>query len=96
MGPEWTVVCVEDLKAPEENSLATGPFGSSIGSRFFEPQGVPVIRGSNLSVDVGTRLDEHGLAFVGPAKARECSRSTVHAGDLVFTCWERLQRYGLL
>jgi len=41
-------------------------------------------------------LDEHGLVFVGSAKARECSRSTVHAGDLVFTCWGTVKQVGLI
>ena len=31
----WHEVTVEELKAPTDNALSTGPFGSSIGSRFF-------------------------------------------------------------
>ena len=96
MAGEWREVAVEELKARTENALATGPFGSSIGSRFFSDSGIPVIRGSNLSEDIGTRLSDDGLVFLSPDKAREFSRSTVRDGDLVFTCWGTVNRIGLL
>ena len=96
MEGEWCEVAVEEIKAQSENALATGPFGSSIGSRFFADSGVPVIRGSNLSEDIGTRLNDQGLVFLSPNKAREFSRSTVRDGDLVFTCWGTVNQVGLI
>ena len=96
MEGEWREVAVEEIKAQSENALATGPFGSSIGSRFFADSGVPVIRGSNLSEDIGTRLNDQGLVFLSPDKAREFSRSTVRDGDLVFTCWGTVNQVGLI
>ena len=32
---EWCEVTVDDLKANSDNSLSTGPFGSSIGAAVF-------------------------------------------------------------
>ncbi len=93
---EWREVSVDEIKAPSENALATGPFGSSIGSRFFKATGIPVIRGSNLSEDIGTRLIDEGLVFLTPDKAQEFSRSTVREGDLVFTCWGTVNQIGLI
>ena len=93
---EWREVTVEDLKAPTENALATGPFGSSISSHYFQEYGVPVIRGSNLSEDVGTRLNDNGLVFVSEEKATEFKRSIVRKGDLVFTCWGTINQVGLI
>jgi type I restriction enzyme S subunit len=93
---EWREVSVDEIKAPSENALATGPFGSSIGSRFFKATGIPVIRGSNLSEDIGTRLNDEGLVFLTPDKAQEFSRSTVREGDLVFTCWGTVNQIGLI
>lgn len=92
----WREVTVEDLKAPTDNALSTGPFGSSIGSRFFEPHGVPVIRGSNLATDGSTRFIDNGFVFVTEAKAREFRRSVVTSGDLVFTCWGTINQVGLI
>ena len=96
MAGEWRTVTVEEIKAPSENALATGPFGSSISSKFFVDSGVPVIRGSNLSEDVGVRLNDRGLVFVSSEKAKEFSRSTVRKGDLVFTCWGTVNQIGLI
>jgi type I restriction enzyme S subunit len=93
---EWREISVEELAADVENALATGPFGSSISSRHFVSTGIPVIRGTNLSDDIGTRLDDTTLVFLTPAKAREFARSTVRIGDLVFTCWGTVGQVGLL
>jgi type I restriction enzyme S subunit len=95
-GDGWREVTVEDLKALTENALATGPFGSSISSRHFQEYGVPVIRGSNLSEDVGTRLNDNGLVFVSEEKAAEFKRSIIRKGDLVFTCWGTINQVGLI
>src|SRR5258708_2911526 len=96
MSSVWRTAAVEDIKAPTENALVTGPFGSNISSRFFTEAGIPVIRGSNLSDDVGTRLIDDGLAFVDEFKARELARSIVRPGDLVFTCWGTVNQVGLI
>ena len=92
----WRDVTVEELKAPTENALATGPFGSSISSRYFQDNGVPVIRGSNLSEDIGTRINDYGLVFISEEKAAEFKRSIVRKGDLVFTCWGTINQVGLI
>jgi type I restriction enzyme S subunit len=99
MGPEragWSDVRVEAIAASTPHALSTGPFGSSIGAQYFEPIGIPVIRGSNLSEDVGVRLDDDGLVFLSPAKAAEFTRSVVRQGDLVFTCWGTIGQVGLI
>ncbi len=87
---------MDDLVASTENALATGPFGSSIGSRFFLESGVPVIRGSNLTNDGHTFLIEDDFVFVSEEKAREFRWSTAHRGDLVFTCWGTIDQVGLI
>jgi restriction endonuclease S subunit len=92
----WSEVTVDNLKAANENALSTGPFGSSIGSRFFESTGVPVIRGSNLANDGHTYLIEDSFVFLSEVKASEFRRSTVFEGDLIFTCWGTINQVGLV
>ncbi|MEX3644273.1 restriction endonuclease subunit S [Mycolicibacterium porcinum] len=93
----WRSVRVADIAAPGSNSMATGPFGSSIGARFFHSSGIPIIRGGNLSSESGVRLqDKDDMVFLQPAKAAEFSRSTVRRGDLVFTCWGTINQVGLI
>ncbi len=92
----WREITIEEIQAPSNNALATGPFGSSIGSRFFLQNGIPVIRGSNLSDDVSVRLNDEGLVFISESKASEFKRSIVRNGDLVFTCWGTINQIGLI
>lgn len=92
----WTTARIGDLAAPEPNALSTGPFGSAISSRFFVDHGVPVIRGSNLSTDVGVRVNDSGLAFLEPEKAAQFKRSIARRGDLIFTCWGTVGQVGLI
>lgn len=93
---DWTEVRLEELASRATNAMTTGPFGSAIGAKHFIESGVPVIRGSNLSLDVGVRLREEGLAFLAPSKAKEFRRSIAKPGDLVFTCWGTVGQVGLI
>jgi len=93
---DWTRYKVEQIASTQPNSLATGPFGSAISSKFFTRVGVPVIRGSNLSLDVGKRLVEEGMAFISEELASTFSRSIARHGDLVFTCWGTIGQVGLI
>lgn len=96
MAADWPEVSVEEIAALGSNSLSTGPFGSAISSKFFTDFGVPVIRGSNLSSDVGVKLIDEGLVFVSFDKAKEFSRSIARRGDLIFTCWGTINQIGII
>lgn len=93
---KWTDCLVEDIAAEHKHAMSTGPFGSAISSKFFVDDGVPVIRGSNLSPDVGIRIKDKGLVFVTEEKAVEFQRSVVKRGDIVFTCWGTINQVGLI
>ena len=93
---EWQDYRLEELAAAEAHSLATGPFGSAISSRNFVETGVPVIRGSNLSLDVGYRLVEDSFVFLTDEKAASFARSIAKRGDLVFTSWGTIGQVGFI
>lgn len=94
--PDWPMVRLDSIKSDSANAMSTGPFGSAISSKFFQRDGVPVIRGSNLSEDIGVRLNETDFAFVSPEKAKEFSRSIATKNDLVFTCWGTIGQVGII
>lgn len=96
MSSEWKKVTVEDIASSQPAALSTGPFGSSIGSKHFTSFGVPVIRGSNLSSEISTRLNDEGLVFVSSEKAKEFQRSIARKDDLVFTCWGTINQVGYI
>ena len=93
---EWREVTVEDLKSEAPNALSTGPFGSAISSKYFVDEGIPVIRGSNLSPNISLKIKEDGLAFIPKEKAEEFKRSIARKGDLVFTCWGTINQVGYI
>lgn len=77
-------------------NFSTGPFGSAVSSKNFVAFGVPMIRGSNLSVDVGTRLVEDDLVFVPNELVESFPRALARPGDLIFTCWGTVGQIGYL
>ncbi len=91
----WEWVRLEDVQADQRGATVTGPFGSSIGSKYFVPSGVPVIRGNNLTLD-RTRFVEDGFAFLSFEKAREFTRYEAVPGDLIFTAAGTLGQVGLI
>ena len=93
---EWQHLLVEDIASPCKYAMSTGPFGSAISSKFFREEGVPVIRGGNLSSNVGVPLDDTGLVFISNDKAKEFERSIVRSGDIIFTCWGTINQIGLI
>ncbi|WP_211882590.1 restriction endonuclease subunit S [Pseudarthrobacter albicanus] len=92
----WRTTTIEDLASSHKSALATGPFGSAVASKNFRPSGVPMLRGMNLSDDVGTKLDERDLVFLDPDLAATFGRSTARKDDLVFTCWGSVGQIGLI
>jgi len=92
----WCEYELGQLGAQEPNAFATGPFGSSISAKYFVDEGIPVIRGSNLSLEVGRRLVEDSFAFLAPDKAAEFRRNVARRGDLVFTCWGTIGQIGYI
>lgn len=96
MGSDWKTFTLEELASEQKSALATGPFGSAISSKFFQENGIPVIRGGNLSANTSDRMSDDGLVFVSEEKAAEFKRSVVRKGDLIFTCWGTINQVGLL
>lgn len=93
---KWPMVSLAELAASSPNSLATGPFGSSVSAKNFRSSGVPLIRGSNLSSDIGVRLLDDPIVYLDESKATEFHRSEARLGDLVFTCWGTIGQVGLI
>ena len=73
----------------------TGPFGSAIGSRFFVSEGVPVIRGNNLSL-ARTKFIDDGFVFLTEKKAEEFRNLEARPGDLIFTAAGTIGQVGLI
>jgi type I restriction enzyme S subunit len=91
----WQWSTLGEVAAPASRAIVSGPFGSNIGSRFFVAQGVPVIRGNNLTSDL-TRFIDDGFVFVTEEKADELGNCEAISDDLVFTAAGSLGQVGII
>ena len=62
----WVEYRVEELAADKPNAIAMGPFGSRIRTENFVENGVPIIRGINISEG---RFFPHDFVFLTEEKA---------------------------
>jgi type I restriction enzyme, S subunit len=82
MVPEgWEVRTIDQIKAKTDRAIAIGPFGSRMKSDLYVSNGVPVIRGNNIS---DTRTLVGDFVYVTPETADELASSNVFPGDLFF------------
>lgn len=81
MADEWQTQSVDQIRADTDRAIAIGPFGSRMKADVYVSEGVPVIRGNNIS---DTRKLGGEFVFVSEATADELSACNVFAGDLVF------------
>ncbi len=77
----WRYLTVDEIKANSPSAIAIGPFGSRMKSDRYVANGVPVIRGSNIS---DTREFKGDFVYVDEQTANELRSSAAYVDDLVF------------
>ena len=92
---EWKECKLGDVAASHKKSIISGPFGSNISRKYFVNYGVPVIRGNNLSLNVGEKFLEKDYVFVTKDKARELN-TWAETGDLIFTAAGTIGQVGII
>jgi len=91
----WDSIFLEELADPESKAIVSGPFGSNISSKFFVEEGVPVIRGKNLSLQMERFIDE-GFVFITSEKAKELGNVDAVCDDIIFTAAGTIGQIGLM
>ena len=81
MSCNWPLVKVDDLKAKTKGSIAIGPFGSRMKSDCYVDEGIPVIRGTNITEGPDFKGK---FVFITEEKADELGSCNVYQNDLVF------------
>ena len=89
---EWPTGTLRDVAAPK--GLVGGPFGSSLGGKDYVADGVPVIRGGNLSTP--SAFDASGFVYVTAEKAASLAHNQARPGDVVFTQRGTLGQVGIV
>lgn len=91
----WRWATIAEVQSSEKRSTITGPFGSSIGKKFFVEHGVPVIRGNNLSLG-STKFKDEGFVFISEDKAEELCGYKAFKHDLIFTAAGTIGQVGII
>ena len=79
----WTWATVDQLAAPEPNSITDGPFGSNLKTGHYTAEGPRVIRLQNIGD--GIYIDEE--AHISEPHFQRLQKHRVFAGDLVIAAF---------
>jgi type I restriction enzyme S subunit len=82
-GDSWSETTLGAI-ALGDNGLVDGPFGSNLPASIYTAKGVPLIRGSNLSLGE-SRFNDREFVYVSDETAARLRRSICQPGDIVFT-----------
>lgn len=91
---KWKEYRLEEI-AITDRGLIDGPFGSNLPASEYTQTGVPIIRGSNLSLG-GMRFYDDGFVFVSEATSKKLERSLCFPGDIIFTKKGTLGQIGII
>lgn len=79
---KWRVERLEDLLAPVDNAMRSGPFGSALLKSEWVDEGVPLLGIDNVHVE---RFVRSYSRFISHAKFQELSRYAVRPKDVMVT-----------
>jgi type I restriction enzyme S subunit len=79
---EWEAREVQDLLAPVDPAMRSGPFGSALLKEELVSEGVPFLGIDNVHVE---RFDRDYKRFVTPGKFQQLRRYAVRPNDLMIT-----------
>lgn len=85
---------IVDIADKKKWALNGGPFGSKLVSKDYVQEGVPVIRGTNLSGD--TKFNSNNFVYVTEEKANSLLANNAHPGDVIFTQRGTLGQVGII
>jgi type I restriction enzyme, S subunit len=92
---EWNQTTLGSIAAKDGYGLVDGPFGSNLPASCYVANGVPVIRGSNLTLGT-SRFVADEFVFVSRETAERLARSLCRPLDVVFTKKGTLGQTGLV
>ena len=91
----WARVELQEIALQEKGAIVSGPFGSSISAKYFVDEGVPVIRGNNLTKGEAKFID-NGFAYLTEAKATEFHNCIAVTDDIIFTAAGSIGQVGII
>jgi type I restriction enzyme S subunit len=90
----WRAGTISDVAVNGKKGVAGGPFGSNLGRKDYVTEGVPVIRGANLSLN--GRFSDDEFVYVSEEKAAALKPNQATRGDIVVTQRGTLGQVGMI
>ena len=84
MASKWNQTSLGSIATDDGYGLVDGPFGSNLPASCYTQEGIPVIRGSNLSLGL-SRFRAKEFVYVSRETAKRLERSLCRPFDIVFT-----------
>jgi Restriction endonuclease S subunits len=91
---DWQILTLADIAEPE-GGLVDGPFGSNLPASCYVEEGIPVLRGSNLTVGL-ERFKSNDFVYVSKETLRRLKRSECLPKDIIFTKKGTLGQTGIV
>jgi len=92
---KWQIVQLQKIASEEKGSIVSGPFGSNISAKYFVDEGIPVIRGNNLTKGAQKFIDD-GFVYLTETKAVEFRNCIAIKDDIVFTAVGSIGQVGII
>jgi len=95
MGSNWKTTTLGEIADRSPHAFVDGPFGSNLPASSYTVAGVPLIRGSNLSLGA-TRFRSDEFVYVSNETATRLQRSCCKPLDIIFTKKGTLSQTGIV
>jgi type I restriction enzyme S subunit len=92
---KWTWKTLGDIASSEGYGLVDGPFGSDLPASCYTKSGIPVIRGSNLTLGID-RFVADEFVYISEETASRLKRSLARPNDIIFTKKGTIGQTGLI
>lgn len=92
---EFRELKIGEIETNDGFGSVDGPFGSNLPALAYTTDGIPVIRGKNLSLGK-ERFKNYDFVFVSADTAGKLARSSCKTGDIVFTKKGTLGQTGII
>lgn len=93
MPESWHRATLGELAATNGGAIQTGPFGSQLHAREYQPEGVPVVNPTHLS---GNRINHESVPRIAPERAADLARHALQSGDVLFARRGQIARHGFV
>ena len=95
MKDRWQNTTLGAIARDGVRGIVDGPFGSNLPASLYLPDGIPLIRGSNLSLGK-EKFQDGGYVFVSEETAQSLARSLCEPDDIIFTKKGTLGQTGIV